>query len=59
MNSNFIIYCGHKPLVSLKAFKNILCKQHRRIEYLEKINVKINYLPGFKDIAADYFSRNL
>ena len=59
MNSNFIIYCGHKPLVSLKAFKNILSKQHRRIEYLVKINVKINYLPGFKDIAADFFNRNL
>ena len=59
MNSNFIIYCGHKPLVSLKSFKNILSKQHHWIEYLEKINVNIIDLPGFKDIAADYFSRNL
>ena len=29
------------------------------MEYLEEINVKIDYLPGFKNIAADYFSCNL
>ena len=27
-NSNFIVYCDHKPLVNLKAFKNILSKRH-------------------------------
>ena len=53
MNSNFIV-CGHKPLVNVKAFKNILSKRHRWIEYLEEMNVKINYLPGFKNIVADY-----
>ena len=26
MNSNFISYCDPKPLVNLKAFKNILSK---------------------------------
>ena len=59
MNSNFIVYCDHKPLVNLRAFKNILSKRHRWIEYLEEMNVKINYLPGFKNIVTDYLSRNL
>ena len=27
MNSNFIVYCDHKPLVNLRAFKNILSKR--------------------------------
>ena len=55
MNSNFIVYCDHKPLVNLKAFKNILSKRHRLIDYLEEMNVKINYLPGL----ANYLIRNL
>ena len=55
MNSNFIVYCDHKPLVNLKAFKNILSKRHRCIDYLEEMNVKINYLPGL----ANYLIRNL
>ena len=59
MNSNFIFYYDHKPLVNLKAFKNILSKRHRWIEYLKEMNVKINYLSGFKNIVADYLSRNL
>ena len=54
MNGNIIVYCDHKPLVSLKAFKNTLSKPYRWIEYLEEMNVKINYLPGFKNIVADY-----
>ena len=29
MNRNFFVYCDHKPLVNLKAFKNILSKRHR------------------------------
>ena len=37
MNSNFIVYYDHKPLVNLKAFKNILSKRHRWIDYLEEI----------------------
>ena len=56
MNSNFIVYCDHKPLVNLKAFKNILSKRHCWIEYLEEMNVKINYLSGFKNIVADYLT---
>ena len=59
MNSNFIVYCDHKPLVNLKAFKNILSKRRRWIEYLEEMNEKIDHLPAFKNIAVDYLSRNL
>ena len=55
MNSNFIVYYDHKPLVNLKAFKNILSKRYRWIDYLEEMNVKINYLPGL----AYYLIRNL
>ena len=54
MNSSFIIYCDHKPMVNLKAIKNILSRRHRWIEYLEEMNVKINFLSGFKNIVADY-----
>ena len=54
MNSSFIISCDHKPLVNLKAIKNILSKRHRWIEYVEEMNIKINYLSGFKNIVVDY-----
>ena len=39
---------------SINRVKNILSKRYCWIEYLEEMNIKINYLPGFKNIVADY-----
>ena len=39
---------------STNRVKNILSKCYCWIEYLEEMNIKINYLPGFKNIVDDY-----
>ena len=38
----FIVYTDHKPLTYLKAFKDIINKRFRWIEYLENILVIIS-----------------
>ena len=56
--SKYVVYTDHKPLVYLKAFKDIIKKRFRWIEYLEEMNVNIVYIKGKENIVADFFSRN-
>ena len=54
---DFIVYTDHKPLINLKGFKDVVNRKYRWIEYLESISVR--YLPGAKNIVADFISRNI
>ena len=42
MKGKFIGHWDHEHLVNLKAFKNILYKQHQWIEYFQEMNININ-----------------
>ena len=50
----FIMYTDHKPLIHLKAFKDIVNKRFRWIQYLESINTIVKYIPGDQNILSDY-----
>lgn len=53
-----IVYSDHKPLLSLKSFKDIVNKRFNWILYLEELNVKIRYIEGKENCFADYLSRH-
>ena len=55
----FVAYTDHKPLIYLKAFKDIVNKRFRWIEYLESVNTIIRYIPGAENIISDYISRHI
>ena len=42
----YFVYTDHKPLIYLKAFKDIVNKRYRWIEYSESVNTVIRYIPG-------------
>ena len=56
MGNRFIVYTDHKPLVHLKAFKDVLHRRYRWIQYLESV---IRYIEGKNNISSDYISRNI
>ena len=43
----YVIYTDHKPLTSLKSFKDVN-RRYRWIQYLEDLGAKIRYLLGKK-----------
>ena len=55
----FVVYTDRKPLIYLKAFKDIVNKRFRWVEYLECVNTVIRYIPGEENILSDYLSRNI
>ena len=55
----YVVHTDHKPLIYLKAFKDIVHKRFRWIEYLESVNTVIRYIPGAENIISDYISRNI
>ena len=59
LNHTCIIYTDHKPLVSLKSFKDVVNKRYRWILYLETLGVSLRYVKGRKNILADFVSRNV
>ena len=59
LNHTCIIYTDHKPLVSLKSFKDVVNKRYRWILYLETLAVSLRYVKGRENILADFVSRNV
>ena len=53
------VYTDHKPLISLKSFKDVVNKRYRWIVYLETLGVSLRYVKGREDILADFVSRNV
>ena len=58
LGHEFIVYTDHKPLLSLSAFKDVLNKRFRWIQYLESLGTRLRYLPGKQNVVADFISRN-
>ena len=55
--STVYIYTDHKPLIALLSQKYISPRLARLITLLMELQVKIQYLPGKANYAADYLSR--
>ena len=55
----FVVYTDHEPLIHLKAFRNLVEKRFRWINYLETVNTIIRYIPGKENVIGDYISRNI
>ena len=45
-------------MLSLSAFKDVLNKRFRWIQYLESLGTRLRYLPGKQNVVADFISRN-
>ena len=58
LGHDFIVYTDHKPLLSLSAFKDVLNKRFRWIQFLESVGTRLRYLPGKQNVVADFISRN-
>ena len=54
----FIVYTDHKTLLCLPAFKDVLNKRFRWIQYMESLGTRLRYLPGNQNVVADFISRN-
>ena len=54
----FIVYTDHKTLLCLSAFKDVLNKRFRWIQYMESLGTRLRYLPGNQNVVADFISRN-
>ena len=55
----FKCYTDHTPLVHLKAFKSVVNKRYRWIQYLESLNTVILNILGQENVVSDYISRNV
>ena len=55
---DFIVYTDHKPLLCFSAFKDVLNKRFRWIQYMESLGTRLRYLPGNQNVVADFISRN-
>ena len=54
---DFIVYTDHKPLC-LSAFKDVLNKRFRWIQYMESLGTSLRYLHGNQNAVVDFISRN-
>ena len=45
-------------MLCLPAFKDVLDKRFRWIQYLESLGTRLRYLPGNQNVVADFISRN-
>ena len=59
VGNRFVVYTDHKPLVHLKAFKDVLHRRYRWIQYLESMNAIIRYIEGEDNVSSDFISRNI
>ena len=59
VGNRFVVYTDHKPLVHLKAFKDVLHRRYRWIQYLESMNTVIRYIEGKDNVSSDFISRNI
>ena len=59
LNHTCIIYTDHKPLGSLKLFKDVVNKRYMWILYLETLGVSLGYVRGRENIFAEFVSRNV
>ena len=55
---DFIVYTDHKPLLCLSAFKYVLNKRFRWIQYMENLGSRFRHLPGNQNVVADFTSRS-
>ena len=53
---HFIVYTDHKPLLILSAFKDVLNKRFRWIQYMKSLGTRLRYLPGNQNVVADFIS---
>ena len=58
LGTNVIVHTDHKPLLSLKHFRDVINKRLGWIAYLEEMGVVILYIKGDKNLLADYISRH-
>ena len=48
----FIVYTDHKTLLCLSAFKDVLNKRFRWIQYMESLGTCLRYLPDNQNVVA-------
>ena len=48
----FIVYTDHKTLLCLSAFKDVLNKRFRWIQYMESLGTCLRYFPGNQNVVA-------
>ena len=53
VGNKFFVYTDHKPLIHLKAFKDVINRRYRWIQYLESVNVIIRYIEGKNNLTSD------
>ena len=41
-----MVYSDHKPLISLKCFKEVVNRRYRCTGYLQSMGVRLRYLSG-------------
>jgi hypothetical protein len=55
----FQLWTDHKPLVTAlsRALVPILPRQQRHAAFISEFNIQLFYLPGLKNVVADFLSR--
>jgi hypothetical protein len=55
----FQLWTDHKPLVTAisRVSTPISPRQQRHLAFISEFNVQLLYLPGFKNVVADFMSR--
>jgi hypothetical protein len=55
----FHLWTDHKPLVSalMHVSVPISSRQQRQLAFISEFNIQMLYLPGFKNVVADFLSR--